>query len=80
MRLLRFLIVSTLLIVAGWLVAQSFSVQTTEGKVQITIDRQKLGQAGHELKDKSRRAMGKVGQALQSAGRQLDEKAGDSEG
>ncbi len=75
MRFVRFSIVVALVSVAGWLVAQSVSVKTSGEKVEITIHRQKLSQAGRELKDQGRRAVVKVGQALEQAGHKFDENA-----
>ncbi len=75
MRFLRFAMVVALVGAAGWLVAQSVSVKTSDEAVQITIDRQKLSQASGTLKDRGRQAVGQVGQALQSAGQSLDENA-----
>jgi hypothetical protein len=80
MRLVKYFVLTAMLLVAGWLVAQSVSVDATSERLQITIDRQRLGAAGQELKSQGRRAVGKVGAALRSAGQELDEQAGASDG
>lgn len=73
MRLLRFGVLVCLLGIVGWLVVRSVSVESNGERVQITIDRQKLKAAGHDLEKKGRQAAGKVGQALQVAGKKLDD-------
>jgi hypothetical protein len=73
MRLLRLLLVLSFVGVVGWLVVLSVSVQSTDEAVQITIDKHKLRQAGHDLEAKGRLAAGRFGEALQQAGRKLDD-------
>lgn len=73
MRLLRLLVVLSFVGIVGWLVVLSVSVQSTDEAVQITIDKHKLRQAGHDLEAKGRQAADKVAEALQQAGRKLDD-------
>jgi hypothetical protein len=58
--------------VCGWLVYRSVSFESTDEKVQITIDKQKLKQAGRDLKHEGRKAADKVGEALEKASQSLD--------
>ena len=74
MRLLRLLAVVGFVGIVGWLVARTVSVQSTDDTVQITIDKHKLRQAGHDLEAKGRQAADTVGEVLQQAGRKLDER------
>lgn len=73
MRMIRLLLLFLLVGIVGWLVVRTVSVETTDEKVQITIDKQKLQQAGHDLEQRGREAADKVGEALQHAGKKLDD-------
>ena len=73
MRLVRMCLILTVLGGIGWVFTRSVRVESTDSQVQITIDRHKLRQAGSDLKSKGRRAVGKVGQALEQAGQTLDD-------
>lgn len=72
MRLFRFLVLLFLVGIVGWLVVRSVTVESTAEKVQITIDKQKLRDAGYDLEEKGREAADKVGDALEVAGKKLD--------
>jgi hypothetical protein len=72
MKLLRLFVLVAFAGVCGWLVYRSVSVESTDEKVQITIDKQKLKEAGRDLEDRGRQAADKVGQALEQAGHKLD--------
>lgn len=65
MRLVRFLVLLALVGIVGWLAVRTVSVESTGEKVQITIDKRKLKQAGRELEEQGREAAGKVGKTLQ---------------
>ena len=72
MRLFRFLVLLFLLGIVGWLVVRSVTVESTDEKVQITIDKRKLKEARHDLEEHGRDAADKLGQALEKAGKKLD--------
>jgi len=72
MRLLRLAALVAFVGICGWVVYRSVSVESTEDKLQITIDKQKLKEAGYDLKKEGRKAADKVGEALERAGRKLD--------
>jgi hypothetical protein len=73
MRLVRFLVLFVLVAMVGWLVVRSVSVVSTDDKLQITIDKRKLKQAGRDLEVQGREAAGKVGHSLQEAGKRLEQ-------
>ncbi len=64
MRLIRFLLLLVFVAIVGRLVVRTLSVESTDEKVRITIDRRKL-------KETAREAADKVGAALEKAGRKL---------
>jgi hypothetical protein len=72
MRLIRFVVLIALFGGAAWLVARSVSVESTPERVQVTIDRQQLREAGHEVQDLGRKAADKTGQFLKQAGDSLE--------
>jgi hypothetical protein len=65
MRLVRFLVLVALLAILGRLAVRTVRVESSGEQVRITIDKRKLAETGRE-------AAGKVGAALESAGRKLD--------
>jgi hypothetical protein len=65
MRLFRFLVLVVLLAIVGRLAVRTVSVESTGDTLQITLDKRKLEETGRE-------AAGKVGAALERAGRKLD--------
>ncbi|REK10218.1 MAG: hypothetical protein DWQ37_16550 [Planctomycetota bacterium] len=73
MRLLRFVVLVAVVAMVGWAVVPSVSVESNDETLRIIVDRQKLRQAGHTLKDKGRAAAEEVGKALQVAGRKLED-------
>jgi enamine deaminase RidA (YjgF/YER057c/UK114 family) len=80
MRLFRFLLLSFVVGMVGWLVIRSVSVESTRDAVQITFDKQKLKQAGRDLTQQGRKAADKVGEALEQAGRKLDDGRAEASG
>lgn len=73
MRLFKLLIVTVGLGGIGWIATQSVRVESSENQVHITIDRQKLREAGATLKQRGRNAMNSVGHALEEAGEPPEE-------
>ena len=65
MRLLRFLVLLVFVAIVGRLVVRTVSVESTDEKLRITIDKRKLKETGREAAEK-------VGAALEKAGRKLD--------
>jgi hypothetical protein len=65
MRLVRFLVRVVFLAILGRLAVRTVRVESTGEQVRITIDKRKLAETGRE-------AAGKVGAALENAGRKLD--------
>jgi len=72
MRLLRVLLVFAVLGGLAWTATRAVRVESTDDQVRITIDRQKLRQAGSDLQSNGRRAVSKVGQALEHVGNSID--------
>jgi hypothetical protein len=75
MRMVKLLIILTVLGGLGLMATRSVSVDSDADQVRITINRQKLRQAGSELTNQGRRAVGRVGQALEQAGETSDDEA-----
>jgi hypothetical protein len=73
MRLVKFLLLVVLAAMVGRLVVRTVSVESTGEKVSITIDRQRLREAGRDLKEQGREAAQSLGQTLQQAGKKLEE-------
>jgi len=67
MRLVRVAAVAAIVVVVSWLSVQSVSVEANREEVRITIDREKLQDAGRQLSDKGRRAIGDVRRAFNGA-------------
>ncbi len=72
MRLLKLLTIVLVLGGTGWVAKQSVHVETNDREVQITIDRQRLREAGANLKQRGRNAVGIVGRAIERAGDSRD--------
>jgi single-stranded DNA-binding protein len=72
MRLFRLLALLLLLGVVGRLAVRSITVESSDEKVQITIDKQKLKDASHDLEQRGRDAAVTLGQALEKAGKKRD--------
>ena len=72
MRLFKFLLLVVVVAVIGRLVARTVSLESTPSEVRITINKQKLKEAGRDLEAKGRQAAGRVGQALEQAGEKHD--------
>lgn len=75
MRMVKLLIISTVLGGLGLMATRSVSVDSDADQVRITINRQKLRQAGNDLTNQGRRAVGRVGQALEQAGEAPEDEA-----
>ena len=73
MRLVKLMIILTILGGLGLVATRSVSVDSDADQVRITINRQKLRQAGNDLSGQGRRAVGRVGQALEQAGEAQDD-------
>jgi hypothetical protein len=72
MTLGRALLLVVLLAIVAWLIMRTVSVQSTPEKVRITIDKQKLEQAGQEAREEGRKAVQEGGQLLERAGKRLE--------
>lgn len=79
MRLVKLIVVLMILGGLGLMATRSVSVDSDADQVRITIDRQKLRQAGNHLTSQGRRAVGHVGQALEHAGETPDADSGAEE-
>jgi uncharacterized iron-regulated membrane protein len=73
MRLLRMVVLTVLVCGLAWVGYQSMSFQATDEEFRITINRQRLREAGSELSAKSRRAVGQVGRVFERAGQAGEE-------
>jgi hypothetical protein len=76
MRLLRGLLVLAFVVAVGWLAVRTVSFESTDATLEITIDKRKLREAGHELKAQGRRVADHFGHTLKQAGEQIE---GDAE-
>jgi hypothetical protein len=72
MRLVKFLLVISFVVVVGWLTVRTVSVESTDEAFEITIDKRKLREAGSELKAQTRRVADQFGHSLKEAGEQID--------
>ncbi len=79
MRIVRLLFVLAVLGGTAWVLTRSISVESSDSQVRITIDRQKLRQAGSDLKTRSKQAVNKVGQALEQAGQTLENQSDEQD-
>jgi len=71
MRLVRWVVVLYLLGVVGWFAVRAVTVESTGQTVRITVDKQKLKEAGHELAERGRTAVGKVSRAFDTSGGEI---------
>lgn len=72
MRVFRFLLIVVAIVLVGWLAWRSVSVDSTPDKLQITIDKRELNEAGHVAVEKGRQAVDKAGAALKKTGEKLE--------
>jgi hypothetical protein len=75
MRIVKLICCLAVLGSLGLVATRSVHVDSDADQVRITIDRQKLRQAGSELTNQGRRAVGGVGQALERAAEPPEEKS-----
>jgi hypothetical protein len=69
----RILMLGALVAIVLWVCANSVMVGTSGKQVNITIDTQKLKQAGRDAVQQGRQAVAKAGQYLERTGKKLEE-------
>lgn len=73
MRLVRWVLLTVFVCGLTWMAYRAVSFEATDHELRITINRQRLREAGSELGAKSRRAASQVGQVFQRAGQSLED-------
>ena len=73
MRVLKLLVVTSVLGGLAWFAKQAVRLETSDREVQITIDRHALREAGARFKRQSKNAVSQVGKALDEAGESQEE-------
>ena len=79
MRLVRLVILIVVVVAVGWLIFRTVSVQSTDDQVNITIDKGKLRDAGHDAAEEARDVAKKAGHLLERSGEKIKEKASEPE-
>jgi hypothetical protein len=70
--LLRGLVVVAIVVVAGWMLWRSVSVESTPDKIEITLDKRELKEAGRNAAEKGRDAVGEAGKLIKRGGEKLE--------
>jgi hypothetical protein len=70
--LVRGLVVVAIVVVVGWMLWRSVSVESTPEKFEITVDKQQLKAAGRQAAEKGRDAVGEAGKLIKRSGEQLE--------
>ena len=70
--LVRGLVLVAIVVVAGWLLWRSVSVESTPEKIEITLDKQQLKAAGAQAAEKGREAVGEAGKLIKRRGEKLE--------
>lgn len=71
--LVRGLAVVAIVVVVGWLLWRSVSVESTPEKIEITVDKQQLKAAGRQAAEKGREAVGEAGKLIKRSGEKLED-------
>jgi hypothetical protein len=70
--LARLIVLVVLIVGIAWLIVRVVSVQNTPDKVQITIDKQPLREAGQKAEQGAKHAVDSTGKVLRQAGEKIE--------
>jgi hypothetical protein len=70
--LARLIVLAVLIAGVAWLIVRVVSVQNTPDKVQITIEKEPIREAGHEVEQGAKQAVDSTGKVLKQAGEKIE--------